>query len=346
MPISIGNMVGLPGRSINGNWDVIDDSDGNSFSLSMSIHTGKTGNLRILVATGPEYSSSVAENALIAIAETIDPSKINGTLITLHDFADRWSEIPHSDKPAYPGWPSGDMAERVAFEMFNQLFKHVDYALFLEGPTPGMSNLPHAAVYTYDNPPMTSCHPEILKMMGHDLILQKDGMRGSLVIEAQRELGLPVLVAQLDDVEPNPDTENYLKEKVLNFLAWVEFFDFKPLIPDKTYVATQENEIRSVRDGDMEFNRSLGEFVSAGDILGVIKGRKETDRSEIENDFDGYIVRHRHPGTILTDDVICSLLGVSFLKDSPGRIVCRTALDNAQMDVNLRENLLFKSIGE
>ncbi len=346
MPVSIGNLVGLPGRGINGNWDVIDGSDGNGFSLSMSIHTGKTGDLRILIATGPEHPSSVAENALIAIAETIDPSNINGTLITLHDFAARWNAIPHSDKPAYPGWPKGDMAERAAFEIFNQLLKHVDYALFLEGPTPGMSNLPHAAVYTYDNPPMTSCHPEILKMMGHDLILQKDGMRGSLVIEAQRELGLPILVAQLDDVEPNPDTENYLKEKVLNFLAWVDFFDFKPLIPDKTYIATQENEMRSIRDGDMEFNRSLGEFVSSGDSLCVIKGRKEKDRSEIENERDGYIVRHRHPGTILTDDVICSLLGINFSKDNPDRIFCRTALNNADMDVNLRENRLFKSIGE
>ncbi len=346
MPVSIGNMVGLPGRSINGNWDVIEDSDGSGFSLSMSIHTGNTGDLRILVATGPEHASNVAENALVSIAETIDPSKVKGTLVMLHDFATQWNEIPHSDKPAFPGWHSGDMAERVAFEMLNKLLKHVDYALFLEGPTPGMSHIPHAAVYSNDNPPMTSCHPEILKMMGHDLILQKDGRRGSLVIEAQRELALPILVSQLDDTEPNPETENFLKEKVFNFLAYVDFFDTKPMIPDKTYVATKEYEIRSVRDGDLEFNHSLGEFVSVEDSLGVIKGKKEKDRSEIENEHNGYIVRHRHPGTILTEDVICSLLGISLVKDNPHTMFCRTTLDNTEVDANLRENRLFKGIGK
>ena len=133
---------------------------------------------------------------------------------------------------------------------------------------------------------------------------------------------------------------------MLNFLAWIDLLDFKPLIPDKTYVAAKENEIRSFRDGEIEFNRSLGEFVSAGDNLGLIKGKKEKDRNEIENKHDGYIVRHRQPGAILTEDVICSLLGIRFRKDIPDKIFCRTTIDNSEMDVHLRENLLFKSIGE
>lgn len=346
MPFSIGKIVGLPGRSINGIWGVLPDSDGDAFSLSTSIHTGNTGDLRILLASGPEYPSRASEDALISIAESIHPSKISGTLIILHDFASQWSKIPHSDKPAFPGWPKGDLAERVAFEIFTQLLKQVDYAIFLEGPTPGISQLPNATVYSTDNPPMTSCHPEILKMMGHDLIMQKNARRGSLVIEAQRELGLPVLVSQLDDTESDPDTENFIKEKVINFLAWVDFFDFKPVIPEKTYIATREYEIRSFRDGDLKFNNSLGQFVSPGDILGTIKGQKEKDKSKIENDHTGYIVRCQHKGPILTEDVICSLLGIRFVQDNPGEIFCRTTLDNTEVEGNLRENRLFRSIGK
>ncbi|MFH1514958.1 MAG: hypothetical protein ABIG42_05805, partial [bacterium] len=263
MPVKIGNLIGLPGRSVSGEWEIIPDTSDGGFSLPLSIATGTKGDIRILIASGPEYFSPLAEKALLAIRNMVDPALIQGTLITIDSFASKWQKLPDSNKPAFPGWHKGDLTERVANEILFELLKQVDYALFLEGPKPGMSQLPHAAIYSSDEPPMTSCHPEILKMMGHDLIIQKEGGRGSLVIEAQRELALPVLVAQLDDIEESENTIKWLQEKVLNFLAYVDLLVFKPSIPDRTYVATREFEIRASRDGKMTLDRVLGDFVSA-----------------------------------------------------------------------------------
>ena len=345
METQIGNIPIIPGNTNSGIWDVIEIDD-KVFRLSLSVHSGETGKLRLLLASGPLHPSPIAENVVRRISEMIDPGKLKGTLITVHDFASKWNELPNADKPVYPGWPHGDFVERVAYEITSQLLGQVDYAVFLDGPSKDMNYIPHAALFTVDDPPMTSCHPEILKMMGHDLILERQGMRGSLAIEAQREFALPVLVAQLDDIDTTIDKENWLTEKVLNFMAWMGMIDFKPIIPDRTYVATSEFEIRSVRDGNLDFNCSLGDFISEGDRIGVIRGKKNKDVSEIINSHDGYIVSKRRVESVLVEDEICTLLKVSFIENKPGTIFCETTLDNCQLDVQFRENMLFKGLQE
>jgi hypothetical protein len=342
MTLTIGNLVGFRGRSVQGEWHVPGKSEDEDFSLNLRIACGSKGDLRVLIATGPECYSDVAESVLRSISETVNPALLNGILISAHDFAARISELKGSDKPMYPGWPQGSFIERVAFEILHSLFGQVDYALFLEGPTPGVTSLPHAALYSSDEGMTLSCHPEILKTMGHDLMLEKEGVRGSLLVEVQREFGIPSLVGQLDDVEITDTNETWLKEKVLNFLAYVGLINAKPLLPEKTYFATLDSEVRSEYDGEICFNRFLGELVTEGERVGTIVNEDMQFQIHIENPRSGYIVSHRQSGQIAAEDVIYSLLDVKHTDEDQATFICDSVLDNSEMDANFRPNRLFE----
>lgn len=341
MTLTIGNLVGFRRRSVQGDWHVSGKGEDEEFSLNLRIACGNKGDLRVLIATGPEYYSEVAESALKSISETVNPALLNGILISAHDFAARMSELEGSDKPMYPGWPKGSFIERVAFEILHSLMGQVDYALFLEGPEPGVTSLPHAVLYSTDEGMTMSCHPELLKTMGHDLILEKEGVRGSLLVEVQREFGIPSLVGQLDDVEITDNNETWLKEKVLNFLAYVGLINVKPLLPEKTYFATLTSEVRSEYDGEISFDRSLGELVTEGERVGTIVNEDMQFQAHIENPKRGYIVSHRQSGPIAADDVIYSSLDMKLKSDDETTFICESVLDNSEMDANFRPNRLF-----
>jgi hypothetical protein len=342
MTLTIGNLVGFRGRSVQGDWRVPGTGEDEDFSLNLRIACGSKGDLRVLIATGPEYYSELAESVLKFISETVNPAMLNGILISAHDFAVRISELKGSDKPMYPGWPKGSFIERVAFEILHSLLGQVDYALFLEGPKPGVTSFPHAALYSTDEGITLSCHSELLKTMGHDLMIEKEGIRGSLLVEVQREFGIPSLVGQMDDVEITYNNEAWLKEKVLNFLAYVGLINVKPLLPEKTYFATLASEVRSEYDGEISFDRSLGELVTEGERVGTIVNEDMQFQKHVENPRSGYIVSHRQSGPIAVEDVIYSLLSVKHTDEDQVTFVCDSLLDNTQMDANFRPNRLFE----
>jgi predicted deacylase len=342
MSIKIGKLTGFRGRAVSGDWQVLDNDAADNFTLSVTIHSGLKGDMRVLLAAGPEYPSVVAEQALLELANMINPLQLKGILISVPDFAGKTSVLKGTEKPFYPGWPEGDRGERIAWNIFESLLKQVDYALFLEGANPLINQIPHAALFSIDDPPVISCHPELLKMMGHDLILEKEGAQGTLVIESQRELGLPVLVSQFDDLNESKDSREWLMEKVLNFLTYVGMIDSKPLIPEKTYIATKDSEIHTSCDGIMEFKTRLGEFLTEGDRIGAVEEEGKSEKTPIENLHDGYIVGQRCDGQVARDDLLCSILRVRLSSDDSSTITCHKAIDNREMDVNFRVNRLFR----
>ena len=316
-----------------------------SRSVGLTIHSGLGEGVTILLSSGPEYPSVLSESALDFIDSTINPGKLNGTIVTIHGFASLMSRIKKPGEPLFPGWPNGDAGERIAWSIFDEILKYIDYAIFLEGPEPGMHSFPHASIISIDDPPTMSCHPELLKIMGHEIIIEKRGSKGNLPIEAQREFGLPMLITQIDETSPRIEMLSWTVEKVLNFLAYARMIESCPVIPDRTFIASVDGEVRSSMEGEMELSFRLGDFLSEGEKVGTIDIKNSKPMQAIENEKNGYVVRRRNGGHVMVDDLIYSLLEVRYLGSDPGKSLCRTALDNSNMcDVNLKPNNLFHGL--
>ena len=341
----IGDITGFPSKKVSGAWVIDHGMNGNPYALRMTIHYGKEDGVRILLASGPEHTSPLAEQAINEISENLNLAELNGVLISAHDFAPLISNFKKPGEPLFPGWPEGDCGERIAWHIFQDLLSQMDYAIFLEGPEPGITSIPHAAIYTIDNPPTLSCHPELIKMMGHDLILEKKGGKGSLAIEAQREFGLQVLITQIDEADANSRMLSRTKEKVFNFLSYAGLVQTRAEIPERTFIAAQTGEVRSDFDGELNLDFALYDFLSTGQRVGTILKDKSDKSVIIETEESGYAVRLRKGGHVLVDDFIYSLLEVNFRSYGSSMLFCNTILDNRDtQNVKFRENKLFKRL--
>jgi len=338
----IGNIIGVQAKSVSGDWSIHCGRNDKTYSLRLTINTGREDGVRILLASGPENASELAEKAIAEIIESAKPSQIKGVLISIHNFADFMGCLKKRGEPLFPGWPEGDDGERVAWVIFQELLSQVDYAIFIEGPEPGITSIPHATIYSIDTPPTLSCHPELIKMMGHDLIVEKTGMKGSLAVEAQREFALPILITQIDETEMTDKTLEWTKEKVNNFLSYAGLIPSCIEIPERTFIATLTGEVRAANEGELSLDFSLFAFLSSGEKVGSILKAQNNKRIEIENEGIGYVVRKRNEGHVLVDDFIYSLLEVHFRSFASSILYCNTLIDNSEMqDVKIRGNELF-----
>ncbi len=194
----------------------------------------------------------------------------------------------------FPGDERGSVTERVAWEIWRRT-SQADYVILLRSRAP--SCISHVSALHRDFIHVRNLATQI----GLPVVVQNDGSRGSLVIEASHE-GIPAVSIEMrgqHEVDAQAAVE--VREAILNFLR------IKGIIPGKsietsTLLTGRLNHINAEHEGFFVPNLHPGEEIHENSIIGQIM-----DNKEILSPYEGILVSISTMRYVFEGDIIANI---------------------------------------
>ncbi len=289
--------------------------DGTSINIPVWVIRGKSDEPKLFVNAAIHGDELNGILTVKLVVNKLNPKKLEGTVIAvpivntvayMHEC--RFNPFDKIDmNRVFPGDPSGSLTERIAYVFFEEIVKRCDYGVDLHTATTGHLFLPHARLLEFK--------PEVINLaeiFGTEILMEREGVRGMLAIEASR-IGIPTVTVELG--EALRLDRRYVREGyrgVLNIMKHLEMIEGEPIIPAYQVVVKEAHEVRSNEGGLLTFRKHVGDIVDKGDLIARVINPLKKDVEEIKAPVKGLMLGMRTKSLTFTGAIICTILGLEY----------------------------------
>ncbi|MBI2891563.1 MAG: succinylglutamate desuccinylase/aspartoacylase family protein [Nitrospirae bacterium] len=201
----------------------------------------------------------------------VAPADIRGTLV-LMPVVNRFGFLHHTRylpdrrdlNRNFPGRTDGNMAQRVAWEVFDQVIRHCNYGIDLHTATADRTNLPHVRG--------DMSHREVRRLaraFGVEIIINSEGSDGSLR-RAAVAAGVPTILFEAG--ERQKFQEPMIRrgvEGIRNVLVELGMLQGTKVAPSFRIIVKNSEWVRAEKGGILIMYKKVGELVYSGEEIAL-----------------------------------------------------------------------------
>jgi predicted deacylase len=282
--------------------------DGASISLPVTVITGRKHRPRIVVVAGVHGGEFEGVRALVRLAADLSPENVIGTVIIApvvnppaYNIGSRLSPIDSLNlNRVCPGTPDGSFTQRLAFQLFEYLFKGADLLIDLHSGGHSLVHAPMAGFYDIPDS-IGSLSFRAAQAMRLSYMWRLPLRPGVLSYEAVRA-GIPAAGGELGG------GSRCLKEHVTQYYAAVknvlQIWDVLAgdPAPNSDQRVVFGDWILAPASGYFECDVELEQQVTAGEEMATIYGMDNTTQATISSPYDGWVLGQRTIPSIYAGD--------------------------------------------
>lgn len=195
----------------------------------------------------------------------------------------------------FPGNPTGSTGSRLANILFERVIRGSDALIDLHTGSGNRTNLPQIRT-DMENP--AALH--LAESFGIGVVLHGTGPEGSLR-RAALDIGIPAIIYEAG--EPLRFQEEEIAEGtrgVRNVMAGLGMVQGEEKTKPRAQVYRKTRWVRAAKQGGIFLtSRALGESVSKGDLLGIVKDPMTGETEEVLAPVDGRLIGMANPQIVL-----------------------------------------------
>ncbi|MFT5203709.1 MAG: putative deacylase [Candidatus Aldehydirespiratoraceae bacterium] len=251
-------------------------SDGPTVWINAAIHGDEIGGVEIVRR----------------VLESIDAKTLNGTLIAVpivnvHGFntGDRYFPDRRDLNRSFPGSARGSLASQVAFLMMSEIVRRCDIGIDLHTGSDHRSNLPQIRADLDD--PTTL---ELAQVFGAPVSIHARTRDGSLR-HAATEAGATVLLYEAGEaLRFDKAAIEMGTQGVLRVLSHLQMVSHQPSPAAPTQLSRSTRWLRATRSGIVQMSAGLGDAISAGDDIAIIRDPFGKQLGKVRAPSDGIVI--------------------------------------------------------
>jgi predicted deacylase len=269
--------------------------------------------VRVLVARGATAGPTLCVTAAVhgdeingveiarRVFDELDVRKLSGTLVAV-PIVNVWGLrsgnrlLPDRRdlNRAFPGSRNGSLASRVAAALFQEVIRHCDALIDLHTGSGARTNLPQIRVDLGD-----ARARKLAEHFGVGIVLAGAGPKGTLR-RAAGDAGIPTILYEAGGPH-RFEREEIARgvEGVNNLLEELDMVDREPPPADPQRIYQSSSWVRAPGGGIFLTDRSLGERIEAGALLGSVSDPVTSERVEIRAPFAGTLIGMAFPKVVL-----------------------------------------------
>ena len=286
---TIGNTTVSPGKTYRGMLKVPGGNDKVTSFIPITVHHGiNKGPVLSLIAGihGSEYSPIIAMQAM---AKTVDPSQLNGTLVIVHianipAFTGRTVYFSPNDlknlNRSFPGSINGTITDRIADVLTNEVIARSDYLVDIHAGDANESLRPSYSAYYAEagGDKVIKESKRLAIAFGLDTIVQFAGSYKSVneaIYTSAQAVTLGVPAIDIESGELGIVDNKYIDPIIvgsLNIMRELDMIIGQPKLPTNPLLINSRTRIYSNHDGIFYADPkiSAGDYITAGTSLGTI----------------------------------------------------------------------------
>lgn len=230
-----------------------------------------------------------------------DPTKLAGTIVSVpivnvwgFRSGSRYLPDRRDLNRAFPGNRNGSTAARIAYGLFERLIRHCDYLVDLHTGSDERTNVPQIRVDLKND-----AARNLALNFAEGVVLSGAGPEGSLR-RATTDAGIPAIIYEAGG--PNRFEKVEIDrgiEGVTNVMRYLKMQGAPPPEPDPLRVYQSTTWVRSGGGGIFMTDRTPGESVRKGDLLGTVTDPHTNVRVDVMAPFDGNLIGMAYPQVVL-----------------------------------------------
>jgi predicted deacylase len=236
-----------------------------------------------------------------AVFEKARPDALSGTLIgvpvaNLHGFrrSSRYLPDRRDLNRFFPGHPNGSSASRIAWSLFDGVTRLCDALVDFHSGSFHRANLPQLRANLESPASLT-----LARAFGGGVVVHSAGAPGTLR-RAANDVGIPAVTYEAGEPMRFERTEiGRGVDGVHNVLVELGMLEGRPRPLDRQQVYHRSRWVRVNDGGIFLTDRTLGERVERGDVLGSVTDPVSNHRSDVIAPFAGQIIGMAVPQVVI-----------------------------------------------
>ncbi|MDA4128862.1 MAG: succinylglutamate desuccinylase/aspartoacylase family protein [Thaumarchaeota archaeon] len=265
--------------------DAFELADGSTVSFPVTIIRGKKPGRTLYVGASAHGDEAYAAKAAAQILNEIQPDTISGTLICVtvenplaFNARNRFTPLDDRDNnlsDAFPGKASGDLTDRMANVLHNQLLLKAEFVVALHTSDPEYRCIGYTIVPSVSSQDSSRRAFELGRIFGLDFI-QGPAPGHSFpksMTNVLTSFGKPAIIAELGDSRYDSEEEEISRKGVrgvFNVLKHLGMLEGEPELPISQSVLGERANLRADRGGFPIMTVKLGQNVSKGEKVATI----------------------------------------------------------------------------
>jgi len=203
---------------------------------------------------------------------------------------------------SFPGSPTGSLASRLAYALFEQVVKRCDYGIDLHTAAVRRTNFPNVRANLTD--PLLV---DFARSFGTELILSGKAPKGSLRRSAC-EAGCPTMILEAGEVwKVEPTVVEYAVRGVRNCLTHLGMVEGEPTEPGYRIEVDKTQWVRAQHGGFLSFHVQPGDVIAKGDAIATNTSLLGKEFSTITAPRDGVVLGMTTLPSGAPGDPVCHL---------------------------------------
>lgn len=325
--MKIGSASAERGEKTYGFLKVTTKPDGTDVGIHVIIVNGSENGPVLLVDGVHHGSEHAGYEAILRLANELDPAKLGGTFIgvpilNVDSFQAR-TRIGLMDSQdmnrVYPGRRNGTATEQIVFTYLNEIIPKADYLITCHGARDERSPVTYVGCPAWDESETVKKSIELACIFGTEIITKrvKPSYQGRLMTLSV-EKGVPIILPEIggtsDIYENRWHYVSLMIRGIKNVMKHLNMIEGEPELPQRQIVA--RNDILSCKHGGLWIPEVKGspekpgaqkQYVKKGTVLGRVMSpfNIEDELECIEAPYDGLVIGlYYHPVVYPGDTVI------------------------------------------
>jgi len=286
--------------------------------IPLSILMGEKEGKKCFISAGVQGDEINGITLVQRMYHSLSPEKITGDIIFLpvvntSGFHQKTRYVPEDKKDLNRAFGRGTTKSNIiAKAIFDRIVKISDFGIDCHDSGQEDVLIPHSRIHV-DQQGVCSdgCTLEYGKLFGTKIMLQREGSRGMLAIEAFKQLNKPVLTTEVGGGLVL--FKEYLKigeQGIKNILIHHGMLRGKIILPKEQYVITDENRLQynANLEGILHKNVVLGQDLHKGDLIASIHNPLTEETEEIRSEHCGFVFSLKIQDKINKGENITSIL--------------------------------------
>ncbi|MAG47298.1 hypothetical protein CL617_01720 [archaeon] len=280
--MKIGSCVSKRGKISKGSLTVC-KYKGKSIRIPIIIAEGLEGHKKVFISGGMHGNELNGVETLQRFYHDFDVKKLKGTIVFIpvlntSGYYNEMREVEYDKSDLNRSFVKGNkVSHKIAKVVMDEVVRKCDFGIDLHDSGTDNVLIPHVRVHAGSDKKVCrdGCTINLGSMFGTELVLERNGLKGMLAIEAYQQYKIPVLTVEIGGAMIIWD--KYVDIGVTgikNLLKYNGMLDGKLILPRKQYVMHQLDIIRkgyrSKFEGIFIPKKELGKYIRKKDMIAEI----------------------------------------------------------------------------
>ncbi len=313
--MKIGTCVSAKGKARRGKLKVARLPNGADVEIPIKIAEGKKPGKTMFVCAGVHGDEINGIHLLKRFTEELDLSKISGTIVILpvinvEGYREKNRLVPYDNKDLNRAFTeNGDdftVSNQIAMTLMEKIIKPCDFGIDLHDYGQGNVLTPHVRIHKTKKAVETR---ELGLLFGTDILKKRIGSDGMLAVEALRKLKTPIITVEVGGgMLVFDEFEKPAMQGLKNILVHNGMMQGTIVLPKKQFILSEGQGIKAPMDGVFIGKVKLGDFVSKGDLIGVIYDPLTGKTDKIRANEDSFVFSLRLKSKTGKGEEVCVLV--------------------------------------